>query len=370
MYAVEELAKKPGFLDALSRSIALEADPPLLRDLKIKLTSLCNLRCAMCGYWENKTETALPTERWKAVLSEASALGARKVHFSGGEVFLRKDFLDLVEHASGIGLKVNLTTNGTLVDGERVRRLLRAGVNAVSISLDGPDAAVHNAVRRRDYAFKSAVRTARRLAAGTGKRRVKVRINSVVMRDNFRELPRMVELAARLGAIDLVPMPVDEKGEGTLRLTKRHILEYNREVAPRVEEARLKAGWTAPFDRVYPFGVTEEEVRHSKKGLYARGYFETRTCLAPWLHMFVAWDGAVYLCCMTNGRIEPLGNVGTMPVSDVFLGERYRAVRADFTRGRQLKACASCDLFRPQLDALHSALEARARAPKPAAPRP
>lgn len=370
MYAVEELAAKPAFLDALSRSLALEADPPLLRDLKIKLTSLCNLRCAMCGYWENTTEPSLPTERWKAVLSEAVALGAKKVHFSGGEVFLRKDFLDLVEHACGAGLKVNMTTNGTLVDREKAKRLLRAGVNAVSISLDGPTEAVHNAVRRRDYAFKSAVRTARRLAAGEGKRRVKVRINTVVMRDNFRELPRMVALAARIGAIDLVPMPVDEKGEGKLRLSKRHILEYNREVAPRVEEARLKAGWTAPFDRVYPFGVTEEEVRHSKKGLYARGYFQTRTCLAPWLHMFAAWDGSVYLCCMTNGRIEALGDLRTQSVAEVFLGERYKAVRADFTQGRHLKACRSCDLFRPQLDALHSALESRAAGPKPAAPRP
>lgn len=359
MYAVEELVRRPGFLDALAKSLSLEADPPLLRDLKIKLTSLCNLRCAMCGYWENKTETSLSTARWKEVIAEAVGLGARKVHFSGGEVFLRKDFLDLVEHAAGLGLKVNLTTNGTLVDREASRRLLRARVNAVSISLDGPTEAIHNAVRRRPYAFKSAVRTARRLAAGDGLRRVKVRINTVLMRDNFRELPRMVELAARIGAIDLVPMPVDEKGEGKLRLSKRHILEYNREVAPRVEEARLKAGWAAPFERVYPFGVTEEEVRHSKKGRYARGYFETRTCLAPWLHMFIAWDGSVYLCCMTNGRIEALGNVGTTPVSEVFFGDRYRAVRADFSSGRHLKACASCDLFRPQLDTLHSALEAR-----------
>ena len=40
---------------------------------------------------------------------------------------------------------------------------------------------------------------------------------------------------------------------------------------------------------------------------YALGQFETATCYAPWLHTFLAWNGDAFLCCMTNGRMEPLG---------------------------------------------------------------
>lgn len=359
MHDVDALVRDPASVAELRRSLRLERPPPLLRDLKIKLTSFCNLRCVMCGYWKTERETALPTGTWLRVLSEAAALGARKVHFSGGEVFLRKDFLDIVEHACGLGLKVNMTTNGTLLGREAARRIRRAGVNSVSISLDGPTAAAHNAVRGRAYAFRRSLRAVRRLArAGPdGRPRTKVRINFVVMRDNFRRLPRMTELAGRLGAVDLVPMPVDEKGPGKKRLSKCQIREYNRELAPRALEIRRRFGLPTPFERIYPFGVTKEELRLSKKGLYARGAFAQAPCLAPWLHTFIAWDGEVYLCCMTNGRIDSLGNAGDTPLRDIFHGEAYRRVRAAFAAGRQFPICARCDLFLPENRKLHAALE-------------
>ena len=119
MYNVAELIRMPAFLDELAASLDGEAPPPLLRDAKIKLTSRCNLRCVMCKYWQTTTEDALPGERWKQVFAELAGLGCRKVHFSGGEIFLRRDVLDLAEAAVGLGMKVNLTTNGTLIDRER-----------------------------------------------------------------------------------------------------------------------------------------------------------------------------------------------------------------------------------------------------------
>lgn len=365
MYAVEELASDARFLRGMRRSLHGGAPPPLLRDLKIKITSRCNLRCRMCGYWKTKTEETLTTEEWRRVLGEARALGARKVHFSGGEVFLRPDFLAVVEHAVGLGLKVNMTTNGTLIDQTKARRLRRIGVNSVSISLDGPDRESHQAVRGRDYAFKRSLKTIARLAR-PGPHRLKVRVNFVMMRDNFRRLPEMVELAARLGATDLVPMPVDEKGERRNRLSKAQILEYNRDIAPRVLELRRRHGFPDLFERVFPFGVTEEEVRRSKKGEYSRGLFERQSCLAPWLHAFIGWDGRVFLCCMTNGRIEPLGDVRHMTLREVFHGERFRKVRASFAALEHFPICARCDLFLSENARLHQALAEVPATPAPA----
>lgn len=358
MYAIDELLSLPGFLEGFRKSLALEAPPPVLRDLKIKITSFCNLRCVMCGYWKTKREDSLSTARWKDILSQAAALGARKVHFSGGEVFLRKDFLDIVEHAAGLGLKVNLTTNGTLLGPEQARRLVNARVNSVSVSLDGPTASVHNSVRRRDYAFKRSLRAIRRLTRLAARKdaKTKVRVNFVVMRQNYRKLPEMIDLAGRLGAVDLVPMPVDEKGEHKKRLSKRQIREYNADIAPLVLERRKRHGFSTPFERIYPFGVTKEEIALSKKGLYARGFFERRACLAPWLHMFIGWDGEVYLCCMTNRRIGSLGNAGKTPLKDIFHGPGFREVRAAFQRREHFEICRRCDLFLPENAKLHAAL--------------
>src|SRR6185436_7995379 len=107
------------------------------------------------------SEETLSSERWRAVFGELAELGCRKIHFSGGEVFLRPDFLDLVASATGLGLRVNMTTNGTLVTRDAVKRIADMGVNSVSISFDGPTRSSHNAVRGRDYAWKHSLRTVR-----------------------------------------------------------------------------------------------------------------------------------------------------------------------------------------------------------------
>ena len=357
MHHVGELIGNEAYLDALLDSLDDGTPPPLLRCAKIKLTSRCNLRCVMCKYWQTTREETLASGRWRDVFAELVELGCRKVHFSGGEVFLRRDFLELVEAAVACGLKVNLTTNGTLVDRERARRLAASGVNSVSISLDGPTAATHDRVRRRPAAFKRSIRTIRRLKAADPD--LRVRVNFVVMRSNFRRLPAMVHLAGALGVDELLPMPVDEKGPRKNRLSARQILEYNRELAPEVVALRARYGFSLAPALVYPFGVTDEEVRLSAKGMYARGFFTRRPCLAPWLHAFFAWDGETYLCCMTNGRMASLGNVGRQSVRDVFHGERYQSVRQEFLGGRQLESCHRCDLFLGENSALHAALDQR-----------
>jgi Fe-coproporphyrin III synthase len=360
VYNVEELIRREGFLDALSASLAQGGPPPLLRDAKIKLTSRCNLRCVMCKYWQTETEDTLSSERWREVFAELTDLGCRKLHFSGGEVFLRRDFLDLVESARARGLKVNVTTNGTLIDRASARRLVDLGVNSVSISLDAPGATAHDRIRGQRHAFKRSLRTIRRLRARS--ERLRIRINVVVMRQNFRRLPAMVRLAGELGAEELLPMPVDEGGVRTHRLSVRQILEYNRSVAPEVLALRERYGFSTTPAFVYPFGVTEREIKLSAQGLYARGVFERRACLVPWLHTFFAWNGDAYLCCMTNGRMEPLGNVGRQHVRDVFEGPGYRRVRAEFLAGRHLGSCHRCDLFLRENARLHAALdEARDR---------
>lgn len=353
MYNIPELIGTPVFLEALAESLEGGGPPPLLRDAKIKLTSRCNLRCVMCKYWQTEREDTLTSERWCSVFGELADLGCRKIHFSGGEVFLRGDFLDLAEAAIARGLKVNVTTNGTLIDRAAARRLTAIGVNRVSISLDGPSARTHDAIRGQAQAFRRSVRTIRRLRAHGLAR---VRINFVVMRENYRRLPAMVRLAGELGAEELLPMPVDEK-RPRHRLSARQIHDYNRAIAPEVLALRQRYGLSTSPALVYPFGVTEAEVQASADGLYSRGLFTRQACLAPWLHTFFAWNGETYLCCMTNGRMDSLGNVGRQSVREIFHGTAYQGIRRRFTGGRHLGSCHRCDLFLAENARLHAALD-------------
>ena len=82
-----------------------------------ELTHRCPLQCPYCS---NPLEldrggTELTTEEWKKVLTELAEIGVLQIHFSGGEPTARKDLVELVQHASDVGLYSNLITSAVLL---------------------------------------------------------------------------------------------------------------------------------------------------------------------------------------------------------------------------------------------------------------
>jgi pyrroloquinoline quinone biosynthesis protein E len=78
-----------------------------------EVTHRCPLQCPYCS---NPVEldrgaSELTTAEWKKVLSELAEIGVLQIHFSGGEPTARKDLVELVRHASDVGLYSNLITS-------------------------------------------------------------------------------------------------------------------------------------------------------------------------------------------------------------------------------------------------------------------
>ncbi|MCB9646379.1 MAG: radical SAM protein [Deltaproteobacteria bacterium] len=356
MYDVPALVSEPLLLEPLRHAVEDGAVPAFLRSVKIKLTARCNLRCVMCKYGRGLNPGELPGERFADLMDELAALGCRKVHFSGGEVLARSDFEQIAGRAAAAGMKVTLTSNLTLLTRDRARALMRHKISSVSTSLDGATAKTHERVRGVPGAFQRTLRGMRYIARERERRgqRTRVRVNFVMMRQNFRDHPALVRLAAEHGATELHPMPVDSK-RPELRLSKRLIREYNEEIAPEVRAARAEVGFSTEAPFIYPFGQDRLHVLESVEGRYAGGYYAKHLCYAPYTHMFVAWDGNVYLCCMTNGRIEPLGNVGTQSAAEVFGGEKFQAIRRGMEAAR-LPTCHACDMYLGENEAIARAL--------------
>lgn len=359
MYDVASLRDDPEQLAALRA--AVEGAPPVgIRSAKIKLTARCNLRCTMCRFGRGWAPPELPEERFAEIVNQLAALGCMKIHFSGGEVLVRNDLERLVARGSALGMKMTLTSNLTLLGKERVKALVRAKPSSVSTSLDAGSRGLHDEIRGIVGSFKRTVRAIERLVRERERRqrRVRIRINYTMMRQNFREYPRLVELAAGLGAIDVHAMPVDDGDLGSkLRLGRDDIRAYNAEVAPRVREARERVGFPVDERNLYPFGMDTHEVAESAAGRYAASFYRVHPCYSPYLHVFVAWDGKVYLCCMTDGKIEPLGDLSTESVADVFHGEAFANIRTRMLRER-LRECHRCDMVLGENRLLSLALRA------------
>lgn len=267
MYNLDDALDDRVNLLNLQQQITGNAPADLLRSIKVKIISNCNLRCEMCRYWQIAKQR-LDDDTVFSLLEHAVQLGCKKVHFSGGEATLHPSLNAYIKFASDLGLRVNLTSNGTTMTKRRAKAWIAAGLRAASFSLDGTDSRTHDKIRGVKGAFKktfSAITTLKR-EIRRNKTKLKIRVNTVVSQQNFEQLPELIELGGQLGVIDVVPMPVD--GKNVVRPTVAQIQYYNHEIAPQCLAVRKKYGMPINAGRIFPFGLASRDLEMSTLGRY------------------------------------------------------------------------------------------------------
>ena len=123
--------------------------------VRIGVTDRCNLRCFYCmpkeGIPYEPKAHLLSYEEIVRILNVLGQLGFQKVRFTGGEPFLRKDFITLLEktHALNYYPNISITTNGTFIV-KHIDKLKELGITTLNLSLDSLDAARFKQITRRD----------------------------------------------------------------------------------------------------------------------------------------------------------------------------------------------------------------------------
>lgn len=340
MYALEKIEDDI----ALFRQKVIRRQAFLPLYVKIKLIFGCNLKCEMCNHWRVTREAPLSISRFKEIIEELSEMGCQKIHFSGGEALLRPQMIQLVERASSLGIRVTLTTNGTLVDKVQAKALIQAGLRGVNISIDSPERKIHDQIRGVPGSWKKACQAVRFFRRYAHKGKLTIRINTVVSRTNYLSLGTLHQLASDLGADSLNLIPVDDHCGEHLSLSRRHIAMYNTSVAPLLVESAARLGLIDREDQVYIFGNTPAAIKQGKHGEYAFGFYDQHPCFAPWTHSLIDFNGRVYVCCMTREQIQPLGDLGTQSFSEIWRGAAYDQIRGQMFPA-SLAACQRCDDF-------------------------
>ena len=111
-----------------------------------EITRACNGRCVHCGSLAGRPRAQeLSTREALDVIDELAALGCQTVTFSGGEPLLRPDWAELGRRVRAQGLRLELMSNGVLVEAQ-LAELLAADLASVSLSVDGP-AHAHDRLR-------------------------------------------------------------------------------------------------------------------------------------------------------------------------------------------------------------------------------
>lgn len=165
-----------------------------------EMTQACDLACVHCRACATpaRSERELGTEEGKRVLDRVRAMGTPLMILTGGDPAKRADLLEIVRHGASIGLTMALTPSGTpLTTRALLAELKGAGLARLAVSVDGPDAATHDAFRRVEGSFAESVRILRE-ARALG---LEVQINTSVGPHNLKALAPMAALVRELGAV-------------------------------------------------------------------------------------------------------------------------------------------------------------------------
>jgi MoaA/NifB/PqqE/SkfB family radical SAM enzyme len=230
---------------------------------------------------------------FRKAIDECAALGVRHLRLHNfGEPFVDRRLPERIAYAKARGIgEVGMISNGSLLSDETARAVVRAGLDAINISVDaaGPAAFEQTRIGLRYDRVIGNIEQLIRVRSELGSRRPKL-ILSFVRQSNSDE--------------------------------ERAFIERWRQVADKVHVTDLH-NWAGTLDHAGGAGFP---------------------CYRQWLTFTVLWDGRVALCCADfDGRVI-LGDLTASSIADIWNGDAYRRVRREHLKDGGPEICRSCDL--------------------------
>lgn len=296
--------------------------------VKIKLLWKCNLSCSFCNLPENSKQMDLGYAL--NLVDQLAVMGCRKINFSGGEVFLYDGIFNLIEHTVKKGIKVNCTSNGTLLDKENVKRLRDSGINSLTISLDAATADLHDKIRGVKGTWKRAVKALTLLH----KYGVKSSVNTVAHISNMHDLDTLHTLLFSINP-DIRWNIIPVHGQKESRICASVALQLSQQA----DKWKLL--------RYNPFPQNSGDALMFEHGWYAFERLQKKPqCFAPWISLFVTPDGYLFSCCKGRTSMMTWGrHTGDSQLDQICTAPVAQRLRDGMLNGTPDSVCKRCRDF-------------------------
>ena len=272
--------------------------------------SRCNCRCVMCDIWQaNAMRRELTRDDLLPHVNDLRRLHVQRVVLSGGEALMHSNLWLLCQLIRDLGASITVLSTGLLLE-THADNIVK-WCDEVIVSVDG-SREVHDSIRRIPNAFE-------RMARGIAALRLRapsfpVSGRCVLQRQNFRDLPRIIDAAHEIGLDRISFMSVDVASTA-----------FNRPIPweePRVQEVALSADETADFQALvddtiqgyaddFASGFIAENPSKLRRlpqyfaALNGLAEYPETVCNAPWVSTVIEADGDVRPCFFH----APLGNI-------------------------------------------------------------
>lgn len=324
-------------------------------------TQACNLNCRHC-YAEaipHPAQGELTTAEAKSLMDSLAAYKVPVLLFSGGEPLMRHDIFELLAYGKTLGLRMVISTNGTLINPEKAARIKALGISYVGISLDGLQE-VNDAFRGHQGAYRHAMNgfeNCRAVGQKTG-------LRLTLSRTTANELPAIFDLIEknhipRVCFYHLVysGRGLEMKDEDLSAAEKRKALDFIIEKtldfgARNIPTEILTVDNHCDGIYLYEYLKARDSVRadHILKMITISGGNRSGVAIAN-----IDWKGQVYIDQFT--RENPIGQIRENAFGTIWDGETNEFLQKLRNRREHIEGrCRSCKW----LDQCNGNLRARA----------
>ena len=304
----------------------------LLPSAFIELTYRCNQRCVHCfnpGAAHDPTEHAcretdeLTTQELCGLLADLADMGVYTLTFSGGEVSLRNDLLEVLQEAKRLGFSFNVFTNGQISE-QRLERICSLWPRTLGVSIYSADPRTHDGTTGMPGSFVRSVKTIRTVSAAG----IRTTVKCPLMRHSVAGYKRVLDLCDELNALPQFDLHICAGTDGN-RTSTAHQITDTETLALVMRDPRIA---------LY-VGLDMPDAGRGNKPI------DGQVCGAGKYSLSIAPDGIVYPC---NSLPLCLGNIRSSPIREIWknsvvLRHWNSVVLADFDECGLYARCSYCN---------------------------
>jgi len=328
----------------------------------------CNLRCKMCFYYnevekdktckliEQRSTEELTLPQIKDLIDQCSLMKVKVFTIHGGEPLLYPHIFEISKYAKSNGMIVNFVTNGTLINETIANKIVDAGINHITFSLDGPRP-IHDEVRSVPGTFDRIIAGIKILKdmETSGKTVPGMSISTYVSAINQKKLAQTLRVINKTGIKDwgvgLITHNSDNltndtkkifnmsagDGHGGLGNLKDEVKNINLDILNNQREAckMINKGDDYGLDIIFPS-------KDAIKNYYDPTWNEVPNCTCRWSRTVISPYGEVFPCVNLSMINHIVGNIKEEKLKKIWNGEKYIDFRKKLKEYGTFPICSKC----------------------------
>ena len=321
-----------------------------------ELTHLCNLNCPYCYIGKNRAKEELSTNEWLNIIEQIPFYGF--ITLVGGEPLIRKDFSEILfACAKKTFGKVNVVTNGTLLEDKIADDIIKSKMLLLSVSLDGWGKN-HDKFRNKEGIFNTIKNNLENLNEKRKKKKspLMIDIKTIVLKDNLEDILKLYEYATNL-KFEFLSISFlrnnNLKQNGTLYdsfdeifykpeypIEKYFDLEEFEKIYLEIQKikkfSKTKIRFAPKFDNDNPeieLKAIKNFFNNPKKDIKEIYY----PCLYPYSNTIINPMGDIYPCLSYK-----MGNIKEQKLIDIINNPKYRCFRKNLKHSKIFSSCQMC----------------------------